>query len=109
MDIIPPHFPWRITIYPRLRGSFVTVADVFDGLYRALSISVTAAEFDLLPTAGEKHAVNDAFLRRCKQQSTYALQMSEQRSGVKRVDFLRGKSEFGGLTYSKEGWKLFSS
>jgi len=109
MDIIYKRLPWRITIYPRLQGSYVTVADVFDGLYRALSISVTAGEFDLLPTASEKHAVNDAFLRRCKQQSTYALQISEQRSGIKRVDFLKGRSEFGGLTYSKEGWNLVLS
>jgi len=109
MDIICKFLPWRITIYPRLQGSYVTVADVFDGLHRALSISVTAAEFELLPTADEKHAVNNAFLRRCKRRSTYALQVSEQKSGIRRVDFLRGRSEFGGLEYSKEGWKLVLS
>jgi len=106
MDIICSRLPWRITIYPRVQGSYVTVADVFDGLYRALSVSVTAAEFDLLPSPRAKYAVNDAFLRRWKRQSNHALQISEQKLGMKRMDFLGDMSEFGGLTYGKEGWIL---
>jgi len=106
MDIICSRLPWRITIYPRVQGSYVTVADVFDGLYRALSISVTAAEFDLLPSSRAKHAVNDAFLRRWKRQPSHALQIAEQKLGMKRMDFLGDRSGFGGLSYAKEGWVL---
>ena len=109
MDIFYKHLPWRITVYSRLRDSYVTVADVLDGLYHALSKPVTAAEFELLPTADKKHAVKDTYFRRCNKQSTYALQISEQRSGIKRVDFLGGRSKFEGLTYSKEGWNLVLS
>ena len=39
MDIICKLLPWHLTIYPRLQGSYVTVADVFDSLHRALSTS----------------------------------------------------------------------
>jgi len=84
----------------------VTVADVFDGLYRALRTPVIAGEFELIPSARAKHAVNDAFLRRCKRQLDFAAQRSEQNSGIKRIDFLGDMSEFRGLVYSKEGWIL---
>jgi len=109
MDIKCLGFPWRITIHPRLQGSYITVADVFKCIHGALSIPVTAAEFDLLPTAGEKHAVTEAFLQRCRRRSNHALRISEHGSGIKRVDFLRGRSEFKGLTYTKEGWALVLS
>jgi len=84
----------------------VTVADVFEGLHRALRPPVTAAEFELIPSERAKHAIGDAFLRRCKRQLNFATQCSEEKSGIRRIDFLRDMSEFGGLVYSKEGWIL---
>ncbi|KIM36201.1 hypothetical protein M413DRAFT_57670, partial [Hebeloma cylindrosporum] len=94
MQITHPLLPWRITIQPSIPGTYVTVGDVFNYLYMNLSTAVKTMEFDLLPSRQRKNAVNDASLYRWKQQSSYS---SEQYRGVTRVDFLEGKSEFGGL------------
>ncbi|KAF8156116.1 hypothetical protein B0H34DRAFT_621356, partial [Crassisporium funariophilum] len=102
--------PWTITIIPRSQqNEYVTVGDVFDGLYRALRINVTAHEFNLLPSVDAQHTVNSAYKRRCKRLSDALEYEAETRKGLKRVDFLGEHTSFSGLSSTKEGahvWAL---
>ncbi|KAF9476169.1 hypothetical protein BDN70DRAFT_863674 [Pholiota conissans] len=113
MDISCPHLPWRITVMPRSKKfGYVTIGDVFVALYRALRLNVTKEEFDLIPSAGMKDAITQAFRARYKGQPTTEMYDLEKAKGLKRIDFLCTHTRFTGLVPAKEGadgWILIVS
>ena len=60
--IVCHHLPWQINVRARQQNGYITVADVMDGLYRALRLNVTEGKYRLLPLSHDiKHQVNKAY------------------------------------------------
>jgi hypothetical protein len=96
-----PHLPWTITILPT-NTKYVTVRDVFDGIYRSLRLLVLEAEFQCLPSEA-RHSVNNAYIRRYKRINDSEARQIEKTKGLKRVDFLGERTHFAGLSSTMEG------
>jgi len=97
MHITTDLIPWGCKITnPR----YITVGDVLEALHRMLSVVVSAAEWDETP-AGMRWKVEGAYQWR-KGRSRDAS------TSIKRVDYLLGKTQFGGLapTDSDYVWEL---
>ena len=109
LTIVCPLLPWRINVKARQQNGYVTVADVMDGLYRALRLNSTEAEFSLLPSHDLKQKVNEAYKQRYRRASDVTEYEHEKTQGLRRVDFLGGKNTFMGLSSTGEGpgvWQL---
>ena len=96
------HLPWTITIVPT-NTKYVTVRDVFDGIYRSLRLAVLEAEFQCLPSAVARYSVNNAYTRRYKRLVDPKAHELEKTKGLKRVDFLGERTRFTGLSSTMEG------
>lgn len=96
------HLPWTITILPT-NTKYVTVRDVFDGIYRSLRHGVLEAEFQCLPSAEARYSVNNAYTRRYKRLDDLQARELEKSKGLKRVDFLGERTLFTGLSSTMEG------
>ena len=101
MIIRCPHLPWTITILPT-NTKYVTVRDVFEGIYRSLRHGVLEPEFQCLPSAEARYSVNNAYINRCNRLDSQAREL-EKRKGLKRVDFLGERRLFTGLSSTMEG------
>ncbi|KAJ7148362.1 hypothetical protein C8R46DRAFT_917064 [Mycena filopes] len=109
------HLPWPWPIHAMAsNGRAVTVSDALTALYRALRENVTAAEYHralLGPGAPVlKQRVGEAYRRRYERMRVQGHRGygEEKRQGVKRVDFLMGRTEFRGLEASGVSgvWRL---
>ncbi|KAF8879373.1 hypothetical protein BD779DRAFT_1612904 [Infundibulicybe gibba] len=106
-----PHFQWQIQVLPSSPqpGSFVTVSDVLNTLYTALRLAVHPMEYGSLPSGEATRDVDAAYYRRCGRISEPRARQIEENKGVKRVDFLAGKTRFLGLAWTMKGpdiWEL---
>jgi hypothetical protein len=93
--------PWYIDICAR-NPSGVTIHDLFDQLHDALMVQIRNKDFYNEELDNEDRAkVSNAFRERCGgNQAEIAL-------GVRRIDFLRGRIVFEGLTRGKHGmWEI---
>jgi hypothetical protein len=90
-----------IIVFPSTPHTSVTVDDVFLALYRYFSACASFREFDVLPYDAQLR-VNDTFQRRV------GAQESERFRGVKRVDFLMGRSRFLGLSAKGNDPRIFA-
>ncbi|KAF8341781.1 hypothetical protein F5887DRAFT_837547, partial [Amanita rubescens] len=63
-------------------------------LYGFLRHLATKAEYDLIPTEQVKSDVSSAYMRPCKAAVSFE---AERVVGLKRVDFLKGRTNFCGL------------
>jgi len=86
------HPKWVIRL-TKTRG--VTCGDVFDAIYDFLRQPLKDAELDDIP-AERLAAIKRSFERRCRDKAVELVEV-EQRQGLKRVDFLAGKTVFCGL------------
>ena len=102
MVIRCPHLPWTITVLPT-NTKYVTVRDVFDGIYRSLRLAVLEPEFQCLPSAEARYSVNNAYINRCNRIGDPQVREIEKRKGLKRVDFLGERTLFTGLSSTMEG------
>ncbi|EIM89293.1 uncharacterized protein STEHIDRAFT_76247 [Stereum hirsutum FP-91666 SS1] len=96
-----PSLPWNITVEPSPTASpnsakFISVQDVLDALYSNMRTPVKEAEFKALAPAMGK-AVSDAFEKRWRAFVNGMEREKERGKGVKRVDFLVGKTRVDGL------------
>ncbi|KAJ8081442.1 hypothetical protein AAF712_012259 [Marasmius tenuissimus] len=98
------HLPWSITIFPS-NGYYVTVRDMLDAIYHALRKNVSQHEYQ---SCRDKLRVNEAYQRRYSRIRDYHASRQEKASGVKRVDFLCGKTRFMGIspTSRRDVWEL---
>ncbi|KAL4064711.1 hypothetical protein V8B97DRAFT_1987272 [Scleroderma yunnanense] len=105
LTLIHPHLPWRPHIRPSNPASclYVTVRDVLEALYAFLHYPVTMAEYKMLPSQVDRDEVSYAFHARCeREQERKTVEWMKSR-GVRRVDFLRGRNQFMGLSSTKFG------
>ncbi|EEB90129.1 hypothetical protein MPER_11706 [Moniliophthora perniciosa FA553] len=91
--------PWSIHVNPS-NGYLVTVADVLNAIYHSLRTNITQAEYSMLPSRSDVKQVNDAYEYRYRRVHDYRASIEEKRRGIKRVDFLRRRTRFMGLTPS---------
>ncbi|KAH9475324.1 hypothetical protein JR316_0012435 [Psilocybe cubensis] len=99
--VVCDRLPWMLTIYPTSsHRSYVTVRDVFDGIYTALRKPVLTAELATLSPAG-KAAVTAAYHERCRRIVDPEMFEMEMSKGFKRVDFLGKHTTFYGIKSSK--------
>lgn len=92
-----PDLPWNIQISPSPSASpnsaqYVTVQDVLDTLYSKMRTPVKGEEFRTLGPVRERE-VREAFERRCRRGGGEV----ERSKGVKRVDFLGGRTRWAGV------------
>jgi hypothetical protein len=104
--------PWAIPVASASNkpDSFVSVADVLHALSRALRQPISPTEYAQLLSPTEQRRVNEAFERRYRRlASDPPAYQVEKLKGVKRVDFLMGKTRFLGLSWTSTGpdvWEL---
>ncbi|PFH44656.1 hypothetical protein AMATHDRAFT_200950 [Amanita thiersii Skay4041] len=90
-------------------ASYITVADVLTALYRNLRLSVTREEYNSLGDSPEREHVNQAYFSRCERIFDPVRQGEEKNKGVKRIDFLKNRCRFLGLSgtlASTEIWEV---
>ena len=97
-------FPWKMIVRPRQSSqaypAHVTVYDLLQEVYRNLQQPVTREEYNRTP-AHMRAEVDTAYYARCDRTG---FPDREVHKGVKRVDFLRGKTTFRGIEPgSKQG------
>lgn len=87
---------------------FLSVFEVVTQLHTKLQKSINRAEFASLSDAEAKE-VAKAFYRRCQRKGDDA--SAEVQKGVKRVDYLRGRTRFRGLSWAEwpDAWTLHVS
>ncbi|KAJ7781577.1 hypothetical protein B0H16DRAFT_1498918 [Mycena metata] len=109
-------FPgWETTIRPSSSKfpAYVTVADVLTGVYRYLHRQAEPEELERVPPPN-MFSAHQAFTRRCNELARVdpTAARSEARRGLRRIDFLSGKSRFAGLIqtqYSPDKWQFSAS
>ncbi|KAG0695056.1 hypothetical protein DFH29DRAFT_957057 [Suillus ampliporus] len=94
--------PWRCEIRASTRP-FVTIEDVLSQLYRFLRVPGTREEFKAAPSQHVRDAIAGAYHNRCMRATSAEEYAEEQRKGLKRVDFLTGRTTFMGLSSTKLG------
>ena len=103
MRLYHEKLPWYIDIWAR-NGAAITIHDLFDQLHDKLMVPITNKHYyneELDDDDREK--VNEAFKERCAGREIEIVQ------GVRRVDFLRGRVFFEGLSRGRHGmWELKS-
>ncbi|KAJ7734127.1 hypothetical protein B0H16DRAFT_1578370 [Mycena metata] len=109
LTVICRHIAWPMTVAPSLPTGFVSVLDVFTSVYTSLRLAVRWAEYNALPSAEARRGVDDAYFARCRLVEDKDERGIERLKGVKRVDFLLGRTRFAGLSGPLEAahvWEL---
>lgn len=101
LSIYCPRLDWFIPVSGSLPGGIISVLDVLCCIYRGLRAGIQAAEYHALPSPEAAHIVNMAYLNRCAFIVDDGARSRELLKGVKKVDFLMGRTRFGGLSSSK--------
>ncbi|KAJ6534172.1 hypothetical protein B0H19DRAFT_964558 [Mycena capillaripes] len=109
LTVLCRHIPWPIAVAPVQPTGFVSVFDVFMSVYTSLRLTVRRAEYDALPRGEARQRVDDAYFTRCRLLVDDKERRIEALKGVKRVDFLTGKTLFQGVSGPVKGahiWEL---
>lgn len=101
MTLIIDQFPWRLTISPTKHC--ISVRELLEALYCFLRQPVLSSEYNTLPTQALKDDVSIAFHTRCGRAPSKEAADEQYQKGVKRVDFLLGRTRFMGLSSTKVG------
>ncbi|KAF8811766.1 hypothetical protein BYT27DRAFT_7183564 [Phlegmacium glaucopus] len=107
LKITSIHLPWTIKVYAS-NGSYVTLEDIFDCMYRSLRANITSGEFKMFPTREDQRRATRAYEKRYKRLRNNRAYDEEKRGGMKRVDFLMGHTKFLGINSSRrpDEWRL---
>jgi hypothetical protein len=107
LSIQIPHHSWPITVYASYNGQYVTVNDVLSSVYNSLRKNVTPSEYNSIPSRKDSERVRMAYETRYRRHRDRASYEAEKRQGVKRVDFLNGRTRVMGLATGGHGaWVL---
>ncbi|KAF8205864.1 hypothetical protein K438DRAFT_1715062 [Mycena galopus ATCC 62051] len=98
LTVLCRHIAWPISVSPSQPTGFVSVLDVFTSVYTSLRLAVWPAEYDALPSGDVRQSVDNAYFMRCTGLVDEEERRTEALKGVKRVDFLAGKTSFLGLS-----------
>ncbi|KAJ7473549.1 hypothetical protein FB451DRAFT_1249515 [Mycena latifolia] len=103
LRILHPALPfWPVDV---VHSRALTLGDVLRGLHRALHQRIAAADWDTLSST-DAQRVEEAFTQRCRAEAVrsgvapaqlHDREVASRNEGVKRVDFLLGKTVFSGL------------
>ena len=96
LSISTPYLQWSIVVLPS-RHPFVTVSDVLCTLHHTVSFSATQDELDGLTSDIWPH-VHAVFERRVQAHPDWRICERERRCGIRRIDFLLGRTRFLGLS-----------
>lgn len=106
MMVVCDQLPWALRIDPIRNGSYISVSDVLLGLHHSLRKNVKQDEFDTLSLQRRK-VVSLAYQERCDALYNSVRYKVELSNGLKRIDFLTGRSKFSGIKPGKKGeWVL---
>ena len=99
MKVVTPGLPWSITVEPTTTSSpFVTVLDVLHALYASLHKPIKQAEFDAL-SHSYRDMISGAWHNRLDRIPFPSDAKAERARGVRRMDFLLGKTCVKRLRY----------
>ena len=99
MTIVAPGLPWSIIVEPTTTSSpFVTVLDVLHALYTSLHKPIKQAEFDTV-SKSYRDSISSAWHRRLDKIPFPPDVQAEKARGVRRLDFLVGKTCIKRLRY----------
>jgi len=108
--ILHKRLPWQIRLAPSdPKLGYITVWDVLCGVSNFLKQPASKTEYDLIPSDRAKSEVSSAYMRRCKASRNFE---AERAAGLKRVDFLEGRTRFCGLTGTSKGpevWEVHTT
>ncbi|KAJ7511298.1 hypothetical protein B0H11DRAFT_1954639 [Mycena galericulata] len=96
--VLCQHIAWPILVSASQPGGFVSVLDVVTSVYTSLRVAVRRAEYDALPSGDARQRVDKAYFARCRSVADEHERQIETLKGVKRVDFLTGRTRFMGLS-----------
>lgn len=108
ISIASEYLPWIIEVYAS-NGSYVTLRDVFNSIHQSLRINVTNAEFNSFPQQRDQLWATRAYQQRYRQFRNTFGHDEEKRGGMKRIDYLMGRTKFNGLSNSghhPDQWQL---
>ncbi|KAJ7730616.1 hypothetical protein DFH07DRAFT_993016 [Mycena maculata] len=97
ISLLTPHLPWAIGV-PASNGSYVTVFDVIDSIYRTLRVNTLPAEFNALGSQKLMRKAAAAYTQRYERLRGHRGYTEEKKQGVKRVDFLMGYTRLQGIS-----------
>jgi hypothetical protein len=98
MTIVAPGLPWSITIEPTTSSPFVTVLDVLNALHVNLHKPIKHAEFDAV-SKSYRDSISKTWHDRLDKIPSHSEAKAERARGVRRVDFLLGKTCVHRLRY----------
>ena len=99
MKIVAPGLPWIITAEPVTTSSpFVTVLDVLHALYTSLHKPIKQAEFDAV-SHSHRDLISKSWHHRLDRIPYPSDVKTERARGVRRMDFLLGRSRVKRLRY----------
>ena len=107
-SITSMHLPWTINVRAS-NGSYVTLEDFFESVYRSLRTNITTNEFNLLPHQKDQKRATRAYEQRYRRFRSTSAYDSEKRGGMKRVDFLMGRTTFHNISntgHRSDEWRL---
>ncbi|KAF9460204.1 hypothetical protein BDZ94DRAFT_1266627 [Collybia nuda] len=107
-SFLPKRWHIEVTSWSR-PGAPVTVRDVFKSIYHELRTPVSPTEYNDLRLYEDTEDVDAAYFHRCGRIENYRDRREEELKGVKRIDFLRGRNRFLGLSGTLKGndvWEL---
>ena len=102
------HLPWPINVRAS-NGSYVTLEDLFETVYRSLRTNITTNEFNLLPHQKDQKRATRAYEQRYRRFRSTSAHDQEKRGGMKRIDFLMGRTNFHSISNPgrrSDEWRL---
>ncbi|TFK16457.1 hypothetical protein FA15DRAFT_650875 [Coprinopsis marcescibilis] len=114
--VCPRFLQYPIVVHASPQSAFVSVRDVLDTIisffmmiYRELRHPVTQVEYESLGPV--RQAVDAAYFARIRRITDPHHRDLEARQGVRRIDFLMGRTRFNGLSFlmDAEVWELHVS
>jgi len=97
LSITSIHLPWPINIRAS-NGSYVTLRDFVNSIYYSLRTNINDSEFNLLPHEVNKKMATQSYELRYRRFRYIYGHDGEKRDGMKRVDFLMGRTRFKGIS-----------
>jgi hypothetical protein len=97
-DDLPKWAKWLVVINCS-KDNIIRCGDVFREIHKTFHRPLTPGELACIP-ASEKKACEKAFEMRCE--ANAGLTAWNKKQGMKRVDFLRDKTIFNGLTFDQQ-------
>ena len=98
-DDVPKWATWRVVVNCSPKDNLIRCGDVFREIHKTFNTVMSPVEISWIPPS-EKKACEQAFGGRC--QRSAGLTAWNKKQGMRRVDYLRGKTYFNGLTFDPD-------